>query len=180
LLDISPQINNRGEVVWQQYDGNDYEVFYWNGSVVTQITNNTGNDYAPRINDNGQIVWYGSDGTYYEIFIAQNINDSDGDGIPDNIDNCPIKPNGPQLGTCLNDLNKTCQSNADCSRCGSAGTCSKNQENADGDSKGDVCDNCPTVCNPQQLDADGDGLGDLCDPTPGCGGCGSAACETPC
>ena len=175
MLDISPQINNRGEVVWQQYDGNDYEIYYWNGTLVTQITNNTVNDYVPQINDSGQIVWYGSDGTYYEIFMATIpvttsststiftttiittttttiIVDTDKDGVPDSQDNCPNKPNGPSLGTCSSTSDKpgiNCTSDADCANgCSSNGLCIKDQEDADSDGKGDVCDNCPTNCNP--------------------------------
>jgi hypothetical protein len=49
----------------------------------------------------------------------------------------------------------------------------------DGDGIPDSQDNCPNTCNRQQLDADGDGLGDVCDSTPGCGGCGTPACEAP-
>ena len=47
----------------------------------------------------------------------------------------------------------------------------------DHDGVADAFDNCPNKYNPQQLDADHDNIGDVCDSTPGCGGCGQAACE---
>ena len=111
--------------------------------------------------------------------------DSDADGVCNNDDNCPNKPNGPELGTCMPGSDKagaSCQSDADCvNGCSTNGTCSLNQEDTDADGKGDVCDNCPAVCNPQQLDANGNGIGDLCDPDPGCGGgCTQPACEPAC
>jgi hypothetical protein len=110
--------------------------------------------------------------------------DSDGDGIPDNEDNCPNKPNGPNLGTCSPSSDNpgiTCTSDADCViGCSTNGKCSLNQEDTDFDGKGDVCDNCPITCNPLQSDANGNGIGDLCDTDPGCGGCTGIACEQAC
>jgi lysophospholipase L1-like esterase len=69
--------------------------------------------------------------------------DSDGDGIPDPQDNCPNTPSGPLLGTCMPGSDKAgaaCNSDADCvNGCSSNGTCSLNQEDTNGDGKGDVC-----------------------------------------
>jgi YD repeat-containing protein len=110
--------------------------------------------------------------------------DTDNDGTPDTGDNCPNKPNGPNLGTCSSTSDKpgvNCTTDADCViGCSVNGQCLKNQEDADNDGRGDVCDNCPANCNSQQLDADTDGIGDVCDTDPGCGGCGLPQCEQQC
>jgi hypothetical protein len=62
--------------------------------------------------------------------------DNDGDGIPDDEDNCPLVANPDQLDTDL----------------------------GGGDGVGDACDNCPVDANPEQEDFDSDGIGDTCDP----------------
>jgi hypothetical protein len=63
-----PQINSSGKVVWQQYDGSDWEIFFWNGSAVQQLTNNSTDDRNPKINDLGQVAWEHYDGTDWEIY----------------------------------------------------------------------------------------------------------------
>jgi len=57
-------------VVWYGYwaSGNGYEILYWDGTTIIQITDNTYSDKYPEINNNGEVVLYGHDGSDYEIF----------------------------------------------------------------------------------------------------------------
>jgi len=64
--------------------------------------------------------------------------DYEGDGVNDDLDNCPEIPNGSALGTCVaGNIGSTCESQGDC---GIGGFCSMDQEDADEDGEGDVCD----------------------------------------
>ena len=94
--------------------------------------------------------WYTIDATM--------IPDADGDGVPDDADNCPDIPNGPAGGTCTEgDTGNTCMSDGDC---GGGGFCSIDQENSDGDSLGDVCDpddDNDGICDSGESDSSCDG-----------------------
>ena len=67
--DDKPQINDSGYVVWIGSDGQDNEIFLYDGQTTKQLTDNSYDDLNPKINDNGYVVWYGSDGQDYEIFL---------------------------------------------------------------------------------------------------------------
>ena len=75
--------------------------------------------------------------------------DTDRDGVPDPVDNCPGVSNSNQQ-------------NSDGDSAGDA--CDPDDDN---DTLNDGTDNCPTVVNPDQADSDGDGRGDACDPIVG-------------
>jgi len=94
-----------------------------------------------------------------------NQQDSDGDGIGDACDNCPNIPNAEALGTCTAGITGTCTEHAQCdtSLDSGDGVCSANQEDADNDDVGDLCDNCPDDANPDQANHDTDSDGDACD-----------------
>ena len=116
--------------------------------------------------------------------------DTDGDGVPDSLDNCPAVPNPGQADSDGDGVGDTCDN---CPTTSNPG-----QEDADGDGIGDACDvpdtdgdgitddvdNCVTTPNPGQQDMDGDGTGDACDPTitvsalddPGDGSCAAGGC----
>jgi hypothetical protein len=83
--------------------------------------------------------------------------DSDCDGIPDSVDNCPYvyQYSGDQSdvdGDGHGDACDDCPNNYDPA-----------QADGDQDGIGDACDNCPTIANNAQADQDFDGVGDLCD-----------------
>ena len=96
------------------------------------------------------------------VFIFRQDRDVDGDGICNpgdtdlsctGSDNCPNKPNGPILGTCFSwstmQAGAICTSNADCEP---NEVCMMAQEDAaDTDGSGDVCDNCPNHPNYEDL-----------------------------
>jgi len=72
--------------------------------------------------------------------------DSDGDGVPDNLDACPF------------DVTKTAPG-----ACG----CNVPDTDSDGDGIADCIDNCRDTANPDQSDQNGNGIGDVCDQSGG-------------
>jgi hypothetical protein len=73
------------------------------------------------------------------------VTDSDMDGLPDEVDNCPLTYNPDQMDFDLDGSGDACD------------------DDKDGDDVGNLIDNCPLTVNPLQEDLDGDGYGDACD-----------------
>ena len=108
--------------------------------------------------------------------------DTDGDGVADNVDNCPNVANADQTDTDGDGDGDVCDTDDDNDTVlDVADNCpldaNTDQLDTDGDGEGDACDtdddndtvlddldNCPLDANLDQLDTDGDGIGDACDP----------------
>jgi hypothetical protein len=76
--------------------------------------------------------------------------DGDGDGVPDDTDNCPADFNPDQINTDFDMSGGDTRGDA----------C---DEDVDADGLFDIEDNCQLMPNPDQMDTDDDGQGDVCD-----------------
>jgi hypothetical protein len=137
------------------------------------------------IGDDGHKIVYeymltGDDNIYLGIE-NPDLTDSDGDGVPDSVDNCPMNPNPMQDDSdddSIGDVCDNCQNvpnptQVDTDEDGIGDPCDNcqnvpnpSQIDTDNDTIGDLCDNCPLIPNPLQDDIDSDGIGDVCDLCP--------------
>ena len=100
-----------------------------------------------------KITIYGFDLVYWgeesegvdDVMFGTCILDTDGDGITDDIDNCPNVANLDQADLDSDGIGDACD------------------DDIDGDGVLNVDDNCPNAANPDQKDWDSDGIGDVCD-----------------
>ncbi|MBN1655387.1 MAG: VCBS repeat-containing protein [Deltaproteobacteria bacterium] len=142
-------------------------------------------DLGPGTCDNSLLPWPMIDHDMHHTSRLYSI-DTDGDGVEDSIDGCPTDPNKIEPGICgctVSDIDSDLDSVPDCiDNCMSV--FNSDQLNSDGDSIGDMCDECPydsnndidgdgicgdvdnctDIANAAQRDNDADGEGDLCDP----------------
>ncbi len=63
----SPRISG-SNAVWSQWDGNDWEIFRYDGVSTTQITNNVTDDVSPAVSG-ADIAWSRWDGSHWEVFV---------------------------------------------------------------------------------------------------------------
>lgn len=107
--------------------------------------------------------------------------DADGDGVANEVDNCPLNANPDQANNDGDSQGDVCDADDDNDTVpDTADNCplaaNTDQANNDGDAQGDVCDadddndtvsdttdNCPLTANTDQANNDGDAQGDVCD-----------------
>lgn len=126
---------------------------------------------APAASVNGSTVYAG----------MSSMTDTDGDGVPNAMDNCPtvfnpVRPidnmrQGDTDMDMVGDACDPCPLNANTTMC-----TAPDPNDRDGDGVPNATDNCPDVPNPTQADADMDRVGDACDACPMVPNPGGAMC----
>lgn len=108
-------------------------------------------DLTPCANSSAGICADDPDGVQEPLLLLA-CDDAEGDGVCDDIDNCPLVVNPGQADTDADTVGDACDN--------CVSTVNTDQLDSDGDGIGDVCDSCPTVDNNSSSDMDGDGLTD--------------------
>lgn len=161
--DFGPFSGFNPDAFYRVFDCTGFEPVGWAGGDL--VGTNPGGPYlwdSPRVFGWGEGVIpaltpdQGLDLGQLNICISVDATDTDGDGVPDDRDNCPTVPNPDQADSDGDGIGDACDN------CPEAAN--PDQADSDGDGVGDACDNCPDVFNPSQADSDGDGIGDACDP----------------
>ncbi len=68
-FDVSPQLLEDGRILWQGWEGQDYEIYsQMPGEGPTQLTNNSTPDVSPQMNAVGHLVWMNWDGNDWEVW----------------------------------------------------------------------------------------------------------------
>ena len=114
-------------------------------------------DPAEECDDGNNVDGDGCDATCFD-----ECDDSDADGVCDDVDNCVGIANADQADADADGVGDVCDN--------CPATANTDQADGDGDGFGDVCDNCVADANADQADADADGAGDVCDSCPAVAG----------
>ncbi len=153
-----PSISD-GVIAFESIEGGDTDVllFHIASGTLYAVAAGPANEQLSDVFVTGsqvQVVFTAPAGANgQDVFLFSGTLDSDGDGVPDAVDNCPSVANPDQTNT-----------DADGPPFGGGDACDPDDDN---DGFNDASDNCRLVPNPDQADSDGDGIGDACDLTAG-------------
>lgn len=125
------------------------------GCFQPGVEKKTGGGFECSFNEEAEGKLAATGGAGQHTSYLNSKDDADGDGWPDDCDNCPAAANQDQADSDGDDTGDACDNCPD--------DANEDQADGDGDTVGDVCDNCPNDANPDQADGDGDGAGDACD-----------------
>ncbi|MDF7826329.1 VCBS repeat-containing protein [Pontiellaceae bacterium B12227] len=163
ILSGNAGVNNGAITLWvhEGFDAESHPVFTKAGEIGSAGTNARGlatgalNPLDDNVND---VVFGNFEGDLYGLF--PDTNDSDGDGIIDDIDNAPLHANAPRIDINTDGgINHLDQLDNDHDGIGDPA-----DDDDDNDGVPDASDNAPFVANTDQADSDGDGIGDVSDP----------------
>ncbi|MGQ7848746.1 thrombospondin type 3 repeat-containing protein [Granulosicoccus sp. 3-233] len=148
----------------------------------TLATNGLGIDFGDLNDDGSPDIFVARGRQANEVWLSEpgTGGDSDGDGMSDDVDNCPDDFNADQADFDDNGIGDACEDTDSDTVLDIDDNCpivaNPTQGDSDGDGTGDACesdtdedtviddvDNCPTISNADQADADGDGTGDVCE-----------------
>lgn len=83
-FNTSPDLKDNDKVVWVGLPENesDFEIYYYDGSTSSRVTNNSFADLGPKVNDSGMIVWYGGSGGYKVFSNVSGVTNLSGESDP--------------------------------------------------------------------------------------------------
>lgn len=95
--DFLPRINANRDVVWYGSDGDDFEIFMFDGisnALISPLSANSGDDFLPGLNTRRDLAWMSLDGDRLDLVVSQGELWRDSDGSGTSCNDCHADPPG--------------------------------------------------------------------------------------